>query len=288
MAAQNKKRKKSRKGRDFHALWGSFFRKETPQNDVTHGTLFGGAPEEEETAAEISIREMLRRWLVRVSVWRLISFILFGSFILFLFIILVRMWLPQDLKSIAGNDDNMQYRNLTAYITTRAAQREANITITEADLNRYLKNTCALHQDSIFSLLVGNESLLCRVHDGYIELIIDRVIDAGLGIADIRFHQTTSVYLTFTQEIVNGEPKLNVEFKGGEPIWGEMPRGGCIGRLPIPQRHILMLQPALANLRDSYPEIRDTIMENGYCPVFEKGVITLKRYVFQTTPQNNQ
>lgn len=288
MAAQNRKRRSKKKGRDFHALWGSFFRKDKQVNDVTHGTLFGGAPEDEGETEELSWRTRIRHLLVRISVWRLISAVMFVTFILLLLIILVKMWLPQDLKSIEGINDNIQYRDLSAYISTRAAQNESTIVITEADLNRYLKNTCSIHQDGIFSLIASNENIFCRIHDGYAEVIIDRVIDAGLGMAGLRFHQTTSVYLTFKQETENGRPVLTVDFKGGEPILGQMPRGGSIGRLPIPQRHILMLKPALENLRDSYPEIRDAILDNGYCPIFEKGRITLKRYDFQTSPNHKQ
>ena len=50
-----------------------------------------------------------------------------------------------------------------------------------------------------------------------------------------------------------------------------MPRGGKIGQVGVPQRHIEMLKPALETLLDCYPEMVQIVEEYGYCPYFTKG-----------------
>ena len=102
-------------------------------------------------------------------------------------------------------------------------------------------------------------------------------------------HQTTSVNMTFHRHIEHGRPVIGVEFRGGEPLMGNMPRGGRIGTVGIPQKHIQVMQPALKTLLACYPEIMKAVEDFGYCPIFEKetptaeGRITLIPYTPTTS-----
>ena len=84
-------------------------------------------------------------------------------------------------------------------------------------------------------------------------------------------HQTTSVNLSFRQEVEHGRPVLKVDFKGKKPLAGDIPHGGNVGKFGIPDRHVSMLTPALRTLLSCYPEIATIIEEYGYCPYFSKG-----------------
>lgn len=273
MAPQNRKRNSHKKGNDQHSLWGFLFRKQKPTNDMTHGTLFDAAAglEEERFDAHGGAKGILKEIWSRMSIWTMVAYLLFIAFVSTLFLLTWRMWQPQDLSDIAGYKDNVASRDLDLLINTKTAARE-EIVITEAELNRYLRDNTRIRQDGIFSIITHANGVAVRVHDGYAELIIERIIGAD-------FRQTTSVHLHFYQKEEDGKVELCLEYRGGAPmLMGSTPRGGSIGKMGIPQRHIVMLQPALESLRDCYPGIRDAILKNEYCPYFEKGRIILRPF----------
>lgn len=240
---------------------------------MTHGTLFDAAAgmEEEEATRLAGAKGILKDIWARISIWIVIAVVLFVTFVGTLLILTWRMWQPQDLSDIAGYKDNVASRDLDLLINTKTAARE-EIVITEAELNRYLRDNTRIRQDGIFSIITHANGVAVRVHDGYAELIIERIIGAD-------FRQTTSVHLHFYQKEKDGKVELCLEYRGGEPVMmGSSPRGGSIGKMGIPQRHIVMLQPSLETLRDCYPGIRDAILKNDYCPYFEEGRIILRPF----------
>lgn len=260
----NRKRTHKSKEPEGRSLWGSLFNKEAEGEegeDFTRITTYSphGDEEDEEELPEENFLVMLRRKLWQgFNFWGLISVSLFLSFTLVLLILLVKLWVPQDLSDIAGYNDTAAARDLTALI------RNANgapVSITEAELNRYLRDTCRMRQTGIFSIITHCQGIAVRIHNGYAELVFDRLMGANM-------HQTTAIYLSFSQENKLGSPELKVELRGGEPLFGTMPNGGSVGSIALPQRHVLMLRPALESLISCYPDIAELVREHRYCPVF--------------------
>lgn len=264
-AAVNRKRKHKGEAKD-RSLWGFLFHPAANGENLMQRTLFSHVDEEDDEAEEeeqgpLTIHSILRRIRRSVNLWMLVSAGLFLGFTALLLVLVIRMWVPQDLRDIAGYEDNAAARDLAAII--RNANGEP-VTITEAELNRYLRETCRMRQTGIFSIVTHCQGVAARVHNGYLELVFDRIMGANM-------HQTTAVNLTFTQENKLGTPQLRVDFQGGSPIISGMPTGGSIGSIPIPQRHVMMLRPAVESLLDCYPEITEQIREHHYCPVFVAG-----------------
>ncbi len=258
--AQNRRRKRKKGGADDRSLWGFLFRKDaTNPNFLTKS--FYADEEEAEDVEEGAGRGVIRELLARVNVLTCVAALVFILFTGWMISTVWRMWSPQSLNDVAGYQDQGSSRDLLVML------KKANgseVSFTEGELNRYLRETCRMRQTGLFSLIAHVQGLAVRVHDGYAELVVDRIIGANI-------HQTTSVNISFCQETHLGRPELKVAFHGGEPLFGSVPRGGKIGRVEVPQRPVEMLKPALETLLDCYPEFVRIIEEYGYCPQFIKG-----------------
>lgn len=260
----NRKRTHKKREPEGRSLWGSLFNRDgegEDGEDFTRGTTYapqGEEEDEEDLPAEGTMAFLRRKLWHTFNFWTLVSVSLFLSFTLLLVLLLIKLWMPQDLSDIQGYNDSAAARDLTALI------RNANgapVTITEAELNRYLRDTCRMRQTGIFSIITHCQGMAVRIHNGYAELVFDRLMGANM-------HQTTAVYLSFSQENKLGSTELKVELRGGEPLLGAMPNGGSIGSVSLPQRHVLMLRPALESFLTCYPDIAELIREHHYCPVF--------------------
>jgi hypothetical protein len=259
-AMQNRKRKRRVKRPDTASLWGFLFHRETPPNDMTRGTLYS-RPGEDDDDEQDGKRNLWAEIWGLFNFWSCFAFILFLIFVGVLCGLVQQMWQPQSLKDIAGYNDKAPAKDLSVLISNANG---STISFSEGELNRYLRDTCRLRQTGIFSIFANAQGIAVRIHDGYAEVVIDRLVGANM-------HQTTSVNLTFHQEVVHGRPELKVELRGGAPLLGNMPRGGTIGSVGVPQKHIQVMQPALETLLDCYPDIITTVKEYGYCPIFEAG-----------------
>lgn len=265
--SENRKRKKDRKsGGQDSSPWGSLLhRNPAPQDGDDMRELYPPEEFDDEEPERVTWR---RLWQM-VNIWSIIATLLFVVFIGSLVMLVVNMWIPQDLRDISGYTDKGAARDLTV------ALRNANggeIIFTEGEINRYLRDTCRLKQTGLFSLIVPAQGVAVRLHDSYAELIIDRTLST-------HFHQTTSVHLSFAQELDHGRPCLKVEYRGGEPVLGSLPCGGRIGQVGVPQRYMQMLRPALATIQDCYPDIWEIIETYGYRPVFVEGKNGVESYV---------
>lgn len=257
----NKKRSKKKATAD-RSLWGSLFHgQENNENTLSRSFAYHGTSQEDEEDTDDAPRGVLSSLWKSFNFWSLVAVGIFLSFTFMLFLFLMRMWIPQDLSDIAGYQDTGRARDLESLI---AGAQGAPVTITEAELNRYLRDTCRMRQTGIFSIIASGQGVAVRIHDGYAELVLDRVLGSNL-------HQTTAVNLSFRQENKLGRPELTVDFKGGEAIAGALPRGGTIGSVAVPQRHIRMLRPALETLISCYPRITESFEQYHYCPLFTKG-----------------
>ncbi|MBO5683563.1 MAG: hypothetical protein J6R92_01315 [Akkermansia sp.] len=257
----NRKRTKIRTEEET-TLWGFLFNKDEQSQDITKSAFFGPAGEEEEgEEPQQAKRNIAQEIWGRFNFWSIIACTVFLVFTYVLINAVISMWTPQNMRDIAGYSDNGSARDLSALLGNANGQE---ISFTEAEVNRYLRETCRLRQTGIFSIITHGQGVAIRIHDGYAEVVIDRMIGANI-------HQTTAVNLTFNQEVKHGRPVLKVNFMGGTPLIGDIPRGGSIGKFGLPERHISMLAPALRTLVDCYPEFSAIIEEHGYCPIFTKG-----------------
>lgn len=256
----NRKRTRKPKEHNGSSLWGSLFRKEAEPED--NMLPFPAPPEDGDEDDEDDIPQtgffgLLHRLWKKFNFWGTVAVMLFLSFAASLLLLLLQLWKPQDMSDIRGYGDSVPARDLEAVI------RNANggpVTITEEDLNRYLRETCRMRQPGIFSIITHCQGVAVRLHNGYAEVIFDRVLGANM-------HQTTAVNLTFTQELKLGIPELHADMHGGEPLLGSMPNGGSIGRVSLPRRYVIMLGPALDSLVSCYPAIAELITEHRYCPI---------------------
>lgn len=259
-AAQNRRRKRKKGGADDRSLWGFLFRKDEPNPNFLSGAFYG---DEEDAAGDEggAARSLWRELLSRINVLTCVAVVVFLVFTGGLMWTVWRMWSPQSLDDVAGYQDQGNPRDLMVMLKNANG---SEISFTEGELNRYLRDTCRMRQTGLFSLLAHVQGMAVRIHDGYVELVVDRIIGANM-------HQTTAVNLTFRQETDHGRPVLKIDFHGGTPIYGSMPRGGQIGMVGVPQRHIEMLKPALETLLDCYPDMVQAVEEHGYCPHFSAG-----------------
>lgn len=279
----NRKRSKKQKAEgNSRSLWGSLFQERQEDENSLHRSFFSHTHDDyvptDEEEDETPLPFWQRLWK-SFSIWSAIAVGIFVFFTAFLFLLLVRMWSPQDLSDIAGYQDGGRARDLENLIVNANG---APITLTEAELNRYLRDTCRMRQTGIFSIIASGQGVAVRVHDGYAELVLDRVLGSNI-------HQTTSVNLSFRQENKLGRTELCVDFRGGAPIAGSMPRGGSIGSIGVPQRHIRMLKPALETLISCYPQIAEAIERYQYCPLFTEGKngAESRIHLVPYTPDNN-
>ncbi len=256
---RRRNRKQKQLGSEHRSPWGSLFRKRDGKEAVgAESTFF--TPEDDEDADEGRFA-LLRELWQRFNFWSAVAVALFLVFTGALAFTVVRMWTPQGMDDIAGYHDKGRARDLSMIIS-QADGKE--VSFTETEINRYLRETCRLRQTGPFSIIAHAQGVAVRIHDGYAELVIDRLLGANI-------HQTTSVHLSFSRKLEHGRPALKVEFKGGEPLFGDTPRGGRIGLVAVPAHHIQMLEPALATLTTCYPDIVSSVTEHGYLPQFHGG-----------------
>lgn len=252
---ENKRRTRERLARQRESPWGSLL-SPAKEGEVMHDYSLENVPEQPSPQ-----QENMGGVLARLSVWSILSTLLFLLFTGGLSYVVVQMWEPQDLSDIAGYDDRGNPRDLTLALKNAGG---AEISFSEGEINRYLRDTCRMRQGGIFSLIAHEHGLAVRLHDGYAELIIDRVLSTHL-------HQTTAVNLSFAREHLNGHPRIRVDFRGGEPLFNSLPRGGKIGQVGLPQRYMEMLRPALHSLVGSYAEFASLVQQHGYYPEFTGG-----------------
>lgn len=271
----NRRRKRKRSLADSKTPWGALLRKDEPERaalaELPRCVYFFGRDETEEVAeGEQPGGGLLQRFWRRLNLVSLGATLTFITFIFCLLLFCCRMWIPCDLSDISGYTDNGSSRDLAAALQ---AANGAEISFTEAEINRYLRDTCLPRQTGILSIFADTHGIALRIHDGYAELIVDRTVGANL-------HQTTSVYFTFSVVNVQGRPKLQVSYEGGPRLLGKIPCGGRIGMVRIPKRFMETMQPALDTLLNCYRTVTATMQEHVYLPRFVKGTAGQESRVF--------
>ena len=246
-----------------------------PRDSATAAKAHARTPEHYDEDDEDELYDDRKKG-IRINVWRLATAMLFLMFIGALSSLCYLMWTPREIQ-VAGHGDQGVAHDLRVL----AQQNQGvQITLTEGEVNRFLRDTCRLRQRGVFSITAHPKAVLLRIHDGYGELIIKRSIGTS-------FHHTTSVLVHFVRKEHEGESRVEMEFTGGKPIFGKIPCGGYIGSMPVPQSFIQMMQPSLESLLTTYPDFAQLVHEQGYLPVFSKEKNTAEGRLLLLPPSNN-
>lgn len=156
---------------------------------------------------------------------------------------------PQDLSDIKGIAGTSKPRDLRAVLQS-AIDRGYEVTLTEEEINLYLKQTLLAKQGGMLEKAVSFEGVRVRLEEGRAEIIMQRsVMGQPLTLSMfVRVEQTLSMKGT-TQTTV---------MRDGGPFLPQVPRterivkGGRFGQLVVPQGFLLLVLPAYEKLAALY------------------------------------
>ena len=159
---------------------------------------------------------------------------------------------PQDMSDISGYGQRgagQSARNLKG-VLANALKGGYELSLTEHDLNLYLRDTLKVKQGGYLESQVSLDDVAIRLKDDYAEIIMVRTV-AG-------YPFTLSMFVRVEQsELPNGSILKEVLRNRG-PYHESIPRpgvGGRFGKLPVPEGFILLVMPAFQKLAAVY---RDT------------------------------
>lgn len=156
---------------------------------------------------------------------------------------------PQDLSDIKGIAGTAKSRDLRAVLQS-AVDRGYEVTLTEEEINLYLKQTLQAKQGGLLEKSVGFEGVRVRLEEGRAEVIMERSV--------MGYPMTVSMFVRVEQTLnMKGTTQTTVLRDGG-PFLPELPRterlvkGGRFGQLVVPQGFLLLVLPAYEKLAASY------------------------------------
>lgn len=178
-------------------------------------------------------------------------------------------WCPQNTDSLPGFRQKENAPDIPK-ILKQAINRDASISFSEEDINRYLSSSLQPQQHGALAIFATNPAVGIRLHggreqadgtmgDGYMEIIIERYTGA-----DSR--QTISLFLTPFQSM---DPhnymavQTRFEFYNDQTFPGGIHVGGTIGQLAVPQGYMIFLLPAFENLLHAYLPLIHLLEESG-------------------------
>lgn len=157
--------------------------------------------------------------------------------------------LPQDLTDLDGRGPaavSKDSRDLVE-VMRNAIDGGYSASITEEDVNLYLRDTLKAEQGGVLASQVSISDVAVRLEDGRAEVIIVRDV-AGYPL-------TLSMYLRVEQtEQPNGRVTTQI-FRDGGPYHESLPQppvGGRYGRLPVPQGFLRLVLDSFVNLAGVY------------------------------------
>jgi hypothetical protein len=156
---------------------------------------------------------------------------------------------PQELSDIKGIAGTSKSRDLRAVLQS-AVDRGYEVTLTEEEVNLYLKQTLAAKQGGWLEKSVAFEGVRVRLEEGRAEVIMERTV-MGQPL-------TLSMYVRVEQTLsVKGTTQTTVLRDGGPflpeiPRLGKLVKGGRFGRLVVPQGFLLLVLPAYEKLANAY------------------------------------
>lgn len=167
---------------------------------------------------------------------------------------------PQDLSDIAGRGTETlgkKSRNLKE-VLKNAEQGPYKVSITEEEINLYLRDTLKIAQAGSLSEKVKIEEVLVRLEEGRAEIIIVRDLFGRPF--------TTSMYLSVEQEMqANGTISTRIFRNGG--LYSESLKrpaiGGRYGELPIPEGFLIFVMPSFEKIASLYTAEGEVTTDNA-------------------------
>lgn len=156
---------------------------------------------------------------------------------------------PQDLSDIKGIAGTSKSRDLRAVLQS-AVDRGYEVTLTEEEINLYLKQTLLAKQGGMLEKAVAFDGVRVRLEEGRAEIIMQRSV-MGQPL-------TLSMFVRVEQTLdLKGTTQTTVMRDGG-PLIPQLPRaerivkGGRFGQLVVPQGFLLLVLPAYEKLATAY------------------------------------
>jgi hypothetical protein len=129
MAGNSNRKRTKKRAEEETSLWGFLFNKEEQSQDITKTAFFGQPGEEEENEEDSEApRNILQELWRRFNTWSILACIVFFIFTLTLMKAVISMWVPQNMRDIAGYSDNGSARDLFALLSNANGQ-EISFTI---------------------------------------------------------------------------------------------------------------------------------------------------------------
>lgn len=216
-------------------------------------------PKQEKTVREKTPFSLIGNliFLLTIGVLAAISWLVYAS------------WRPQEMESLPGFRQKENAPDIPKIIK-QAISRDASVSFSEEDLNRYLASSVHPRQHGAMAIFATNPAVGIRLHggreqadgtmgEGCMEIIIERY-------TGIDSRQTISLFLTPFQSI---DPhnymavQTRFEFYNDETLPGGIHVGGTIGKLAVPQGYMIFLLPAFENLLQAYLPLVHMIEESG-------------------------
>ena len=133
-------------------------------------------------------------------------------------------------------------------ILQSSLDRSYPVTLTEGEINDYLRGVVVAKQGGMLAEKVSLEGVWVRLEAGRAELVLERKVWGRPF--------TVSMYLQVEQ--TEGQDGLRTEVKRhGGPFHEFVPFpvvGGRFGRLPVPQGFLLLTMPSFQKLAEQFPE----------------------------------
>ena len=178
-------------------------------------------------------------------------------------------WQPQETSSLPGFRQKDNAPDMPK-IVKQAVARDASVSFSEEDINRYLASSLQPKQHGALAIFATNPAVGVRLHggkekpdgsigEGYMEIIIERY-------TGVDSRQTISLFLTPFQSM---DPhnymavQTRFEFYNDKTLPGGIHVGGTIGGLSVPQGYMIFLLPAFENLLQACLPLIHMVEESG-------------------------
>lgn len=181
---------------------------------------------------------------------------------------------PQNLEEIGGYrpGGGETVRDL-ALVMEKSLEKGHPLTLTEAEINRWLAGTLITRQGGFAAHWVTLDGVWVRLMDGYAEIIQERRV---LG---QRF--TVSVFVNIERKEEGGRVYKQAHLHCG-PYHEALPRpvrGGRFGRLVVPQGFLVFVMPSFSNLVQQFRKEIKLGVEEMSATTFEKGLLKLNPHI---------
>lgn len=166
-------------------------------------------------------------------------------------------WVPQDLTKLKGYRQAAGAINIPELLD-EACKKNAALTLTEEDINRYVASTLKASQSGFMSPFIKPNGVAVKLHDGYMEVFIERQLSSN-------YLQTISLFVTIVQleDPLSRYPITNLVYKNGLNQDSYIAQGGTLGQLVVPQGYINLILPAYEKLAMAYKDLLSSIVDNG-------------------------